>query len=163
MISDSGVIDISDAVFDGAVCSEVFEHLWDPLSAARELPRVLKPSATLVVTVPNFGYFAWRLLAFLRAQAPLEPESPTNRYCGVHIRFFSKLMLSRLLHDAGFKSVKVYGWCGCSIWPIFRCAGPFGKLSDWVDRYIPSVYHLRFLSSKWPNVFVERLRVIAIK
>jgi SAM-dependent methyltransferase len=162
-IHDDGKVELPDSSCDGAVCSEVLEHLWDPLAAARELHRVLEPGGTLVVTVPNFGYFAWRLLALLRAQVPLEPESPQNRYRGVHIRFFSQLILKRLLYDAGFKSVEVHGWCGCSIWHVFRCAGPFGRISDWADRNLPSFFHLRFLAKVWPNIFAERLRVIAIK
>jgi SAM-dependent methyltransferase len=162
-ILDGGQVGLPDTSCDGAVCSEVLEHLWDPLAAAKELHRVLEPGGTLVVTVPNFGYFAWRLLALLRAQVPLEPETPKNRYRGVHIRFFSQLLLTRLLLDAGFKSVEVHGWCGCSIWHVFRCAGPFGKISDWMDRHLPSGLHFRFLAKLWPNVFAERLRMIAVK
>jgi len=113
--------------------------------------------------VPNFGYFPWRLLALLRAQVPLEPETDQNRYKGVHIRFFSKLLLKRLLIDAGFRSVKVHGWCGGSIWHVFRCAGPFGKISDWADAHLPAALRFQFLAKIWPNFFAERLRVVAIK
>jgi SAM-dependent methyltransferase len=160
-ISDKGIIEIPDGACDGAVCCEVFEHLWDPLAAAKELHRVIEPGGVLVATVPNFGYFAWRLLALLRAQVPLEPES--DRYRGVHIRFFSLLMFKRLLQDAGFKEVKIYGWCNCSIWHVFRCAGPFGIISDWADKNVPAPFRLKFLESLWPNVFAERLRAVAIK
>lgn len=161
MISDNGKTEIPDGSCDGAVCSEVFEHLWDPLAAAKELHRVLEPGGMLVATVPNFGYFPWRLLALLRAQVPLEPE--TDRYRGVHLRFFSLLMFRRLLQDAGFKEVKIYGWCDCSVWHVFRCAGPFGKISDWAAKRIPAPLHLKFLMGVWPNLFAERLRAVAIK
>src|SRR5689334_20520884 len=66
--ADNGAVPLPASSFDGAVCSEVFEHLFDPLSAAREINRVLKPGGVLVATVPNFGYHAFRMLAFLRAQ-----------------------------------------------------------------------------------------------
>ncbi len=161
LISDTGAVDLPNAACDGAVCSEVFEHLWDPLAAAKELHRVLEPGGTLIATVPNFGYFAWRLLALLRAQVPLEPEN--DRYRGVHIRFFSQLMFQRLLLDAGFREVKVYGWAGCSLWHVFRCAGPFGKISDWADHHVPGPLHFKFLGNLWPNVFAERLRAVAVK
>ena len=160
-ISDRGTVNVPDGSCDGAVCSEVFEHLWDPLAAAKELHRVLEPGGVLVATVPNFGYFAWRLLALLRAQVPLEPEF--DRYRGVHIRFFSRLMFKRLFLDAGFKEVKVYGWAGGSVWHVFRCAGPIGKISDWADKHVPAPLHLKFLGKLWPNVFAERLRAVAIK
>jgi len=102
-------------------------------------------------------------LALLRAQVPLEPDTPQNRYKGVHIRFFSKLMLERLLTDAGFNSVKVHGWCGGSVWHIFRCAGPLGKISDWADTHFPEILRFQFLAKVWPNVCAERLRIVAVK
>lgn len=46
--------------FDVIVCSEVLEHLaWDK-KALFELKRVLKPSGTLLITVPNLNFpFLW--------------------------------------------------------------------------------------------------------
>jgi SAM-dependent methyltransferase len=160
LIEDSR-IPIETASCDGAVCSEAFEHMWDPLAAAKELHRVLTPGGVLVATVPNFGYHAWRLLALLRAQVPMEPD--IDRFRGVHIRFFSALMFRRLFLDAGFKEVKVYGWCYGNVWNVFRCAGPIGKISDWSDRNMPRPLKLEFLGKVWPNVFAERLRAVAVK
>lgn len=162
-ISDDGSVSLPDASCDGAVISEVFEHLWDPLSAARELCRVLEPGGMLIATVPNFGYLPWRMLALLRAQVPLEPPSHENRYRGVHIRFFSKFLLTRLLRDAGFREVKVYGWCGSSIWHVLWAAGPLARIGEWASRNLPAPFHLSFLGRIWPNVFAERLRAVAVK
>jgi SAM-dependent methyltransferase len=162
-IQADGQVELADQSCDGAVCSEVLEHLWDPLAAAKEINRVLEPGGVLVVTVPNFGYLPWRLLALLRAQVPLEPETPQNRYRGVHIRFYSKLMLTRLLRDAGFREIKVYGWCGCSIWHVFWAAGHLAQISNWADRNLPAPLHLPFLERMWPNVVAQRLRVVAVK
>jgi ubiquinone/menaquinone biosynthesis C-methylase UbiE len=45
--------------FDHVICSEVLEHLYDPLPAIREAYRVLKPSGSYLVTVPHpFGEMA---------------------------------------------------------------------------------------------------------
>jgi SAM-dependent methyltransferase len=162
-IADNGTVDLPDGTCDGAVCSEVFEHLWDPLAAAKELNRILSPGGVLMVTVPNFGYLAWRFLAFLRAQVPLEPESKENRYRGVHIRFFSQLMLIRLLRDAGFREIKIYGWCGGSIWDVFIATGKFSIITTWAHRFLPSALHFTFLARIWPNVFAQRLRAVAVK
>jgi len=159
----SGRVELPDSSCDGAVCSEVLEHLWDPLAAVKEIYRTLEPGGILVVTVPNFGYLPWRMLAFLRAQVPLEPETPENRFRGVHIRFFSKLMLTRLLREAGFREVKVCGWCGSNIWHIFWCAGPLGTIAELASSHLPTPFHLSFLGRLWPNVFSERLRAVAIK
>jgi 2-polyprenyl-6-hydroxyphenyl methylase/3-demethylubiquinone-9 3-methyltransferase len=157
-------IEAPDAAFNGAVCVEVFEHLFDPLAAARELYRVLEPGGVVVLTVPNFGYHEFRLMALLRAQVPSEPEDPTrNRYNGVHIRFFSKLTLTRLLRDAGFEEVRVGSFDDSSVWDIFRAGGPLSAVSAFARRHFPSFLHLRFLEDVWPNVFAKRLRAVARK
>lgn len=41
-----------DKSFDVILCSEVFEHLPDPLSALKEFSRLLKPGGILIVTAP---------------------------------------------------------------------------------------------------------------
>jgi SAM-dependent methyltransferase len=41
-----------DAVFDGALCLNVLEHVKDPFCAAREIARVMKPGARLYCVVP---------------------------------------------------------------------------------------------------------------
>jgi len=41
-----------DASFDAILCSEVFEHLPDPLKALAEFGRLLKPGGKLIVTAP---------------------------------------------------------------------------------------------------------------
>lgn len=162
--SDKGTIDSPSNAFDGTTCIEVFEHLFDPLQSARELHRVLKPGGVLVATVPNFGYHAWRLLALLRAQVPSEPENKnTNRHNGVHIRFFSRLMLRRLLGDAGFTNITVGSFDDSSVWDVFKAAGHLGQVSDFARKHFPSPIHLRFLQDAWPNVFAMRLRAVAYK
>jgi hypothetical protein len=103
-------------------------------------------------------------MAFLRAQVPLEPEDPKrDRYRGVHIRFFSKLMLRRLLRDAGFVNIKVGSFDNASVWDVFMAMGHFGHITAFARRHIPSFLHLRFLQDVWPNVFALRLRAVAWK
>ena len=161
---NTGAVPLPSASFDSAVCSEVFEHLFDPLSAAKELQRLLKPGGILIATVPNFGYHTWRALALLRAQVPLEPEDVKNdRYKGVHIRFFSKLMFKRLLRDAGFVDIQIGSFGYSSVWDIFQAMGHFGYISKFADKYLPAPFHLRFLADVWPNVFASRLRAVARK
>jgi SAM-dependent methyltransferase len=160
----SGSLDCPADSFDGATCVEVFEHLFDPLAAAREIHRTLKPGGVLVATVPNFGYHAWRMLALLRAQVPLEPEKPLeNRFKGVHIRFFSKRVLKRLLSDAGFSNIRIGSFGEASVWDVFQATGPFAVITSFARKHFPPFARLTFLQDVWPNVFAERLRAVAWK
>lgn len=44
---------LPDASFDAGLSTQVLEHVTDPLAALRELARVLRPGATLVLTCPG--------------------------------------------------------------------------------------------------------------
>lgn len=48
-------IPVADNTFDFVLCTQVLEHVPDPLAAVREAHRVLKPSGQLLLTVPQ-GY-----------------------------------------------------------------------------------------------------------
>jgi SAM-dependent methyltransferase len=52
IISDITCIPVSDESFDAIICIEVLEHLPDPLSAIKELMRILKKGGTLIITAP---------------------------------------------------------------------------------------------------------------
>ena len=50
--ADATSLPFESAVFDGAICSEVAEHVPDDRAVVAELARVLRPGGVLVFTVP---------------------------------------------------------------------------------------------------------------
>lgn len=47
----------SDGYFDAVICIQVLEHVENPLLAAKEIIRVLKPGGSLLVTVPFLAFY----------------------------------------------------------------------------------------------------------
>jgi SAM-dependent methyltransferase len=54
IISSALDLPFQPAIFDTVVCTEVLEHVPDPLRALKEMNRVLKPGGSLVLTVPLY-------------------------------------------------------------------------------------------------------------
>jgi len=52
IVSDIVNIPRPDQSFDAILCTEVFEHIPDPISAIREFSRLLKPGGVLIITAP---------------------------------------------------------------------------------------------------------------
>jgi SAM-dependent methyltransferase len=50
--ADAAVLPFRDAAFDGVVCAELLEHVYDPRRVIQEVRRVLKPGGRLVITAP---------------------------------------------------------------------------------------------------------------
>jgi len=52
IVSDITNIPVADKSFDVIMCTEVFEHIPDPISAIKEFSRILRPSGSLIITAP---------------------------------------------------------------------------------------------------------------
>lgn len=51
-VSDITAIPVPDATFDAALCTEVLEHVPDPVAAVNEFARIIKPGGRLLLTAP---------------------------------------------------------------------------------------------------------------
>jgi SAM-dependent methyltransferase len=85
---------------DYAVCSEVLEHLDDPLSFLRNAAALMSPGCTLIVTVPG------------------GPMSAFDRHIG-HRKHYSVAELRSLLEQGGF-SVKTVMAAGFPFFNLYR-------------------------------------------
>lgn len=95
---------LDPASLDGAVCSEVLEHLFDPLLVHREVHRCLKRGAPYLVSTPNFSHLDhffthnWEVL-----------YNPAESHRVEHIRWYDNNTHRRDLETCGFM---VYENCG---------------------------------------------------
>jgi ubiquinone/menaquinone biosynthesis C-methylase UbiE len=87
---------LPDASFDVVATSDVIEHVRDPLSFARELRRVLKPSGVAVVSTPSTDSWSARLLGRRWMEYKVE-----------HLFYFNRPSLERALLAAGFEHVAI--------------------------------------------------------
>ncbi|MCD6403768.1 MAG: class I SAM-dependent methyltransferase [Nanoarchaeota archaeon] len=102
--------------FDVITMTEVIEHLFDPLSVLKKLRGKLKRGGYLILSTPNTFSLKYRLM-FLLGRNIFACQSP------LHIRFFSKNILKRLLDQAGFVADK---WNSFSWLPLSNKL--FGKV-----------------------------------
>lgn len=160
---DSERFPLENDFFNGATCIEVFEHLFDPLHAAREIFRVLAPGSMLVTSVPNFGYFGDRVEAFLRGRTRSCPFDPSNPWAGAHIRFFNLSSFKKMLQTAGFEIIAVHPEGNCSIFDVMWAVAKLGGLSSWLKTNIPGPLRLRFLENLFPGVFAQHIAIVARK
>ncbi|OPX23299.1 MAG: hypothetical protein B1H02_05110, partial [Candidatus Latescibacteria bacterium 4484_107] len=97
VVGDAYHLPFAPGAFDGAVLSEVAEHLEDPDRALEEIAGRLKTGGRLVVTVPNNEQIRWHLCIHCNRLTP----------ANAHIRSFTEKTLIAALEDHGFTVLKV--------------------------------------------------------
>lgn len=84
---DIEALPFDDSVFSMAVCTEVLEHVPDPVAALAEIRRVLRPGGTLVGSVPARSAI-WKLRFLSRSHPGDEPFH--NEYLPHEVRALLK-------------------------------------------------------------------------
>lgn len=99
-------LDFKDEAFDGILCSSVIEYVKDPDSVFSEFSRLLKPSGTLILSVPN-RYSIMRMIqkAYKKIMSKMGIE--TFAYLSVSLHEFSKDEIQKTLKTAGLELVEV--------------------------------------------------------
>lgn len=116
-VSDVLAIPVLNASFDAVLCTEVLEHVPEPVAAVRELSRILAPGGRLILTAP------------LGSGIHQEPF----HFYGGYTAFWYK----RFLDDAGFENIVVTANEGTlrhiaqETIRFVRLTRPFGLQAPW--------------------------------
>jgi SAM-dependent methyltransferase len=94
-----------DNMFDGAILSEILEHVDDDVRGLREVYRVLKPGGIVAITVPNANYPFWWDPINRTLENVLHTHIQNGPLAGIwanHVRLYTREALRRAVEAAGF-------------------------------------------------------------
>lgn len=90
--------------FDGVVCSEVLEHLWDLRVVNKEVKRLLKTTGVYIMSTPNFDHLDYMLTHYRGLLF-----NPEESHLFEHIRQYNYDVHKRHLTEAGFNILDYTG------------------------------------------------------
>jgi 2-polyprenyl-3-methyl-5-hydroxy-6-metoxy-1,4-benzoquinol methylase len=102
---------LDDETFDAILFGDVLEHLRDPLHSLRSSMKHLRPSGTVVISVPNIAHADVKI-ALIQGKFPYRESGLLD---STHIHFFTKESLLELLKQAGLVATEL---CRVSV-PVF--------------------------------------------
>ncbi len=133
-----------DSQYDSVVAGDILEHVVEPHLLLSDLATKVRPGGQLLVSVPNFGHWYPRTRIAV-GKFDYDQRGPLDRG---HIRFFTRDMIERLMHDCGLKVIET------------RIVGtPFDTFSDYAGqslrgRMMRGVERTdRGLVRAWPRMF----------
>jgi ubiquinone/menaquinone biosynthesis C-methylase UbiE len=137
LVCDITDIPEPDASFDAILCSEVFEHLPDPLKALDEFARLLKPGGKLILTAP---------FASLVHFAPYHFASGFSRYWYEHHLPIRGFEIQELTANGD--------WFACLKQELLRLPSMARRSGDkfWPFAYIPATVGLVYFALQRPRV-----------
>jgi ubiquinone/menaquinone biosynthesis C-methylase UbiE len=95
-----------DNYFDGVILSEILEHIDDDVRGLKEVFRVLKPGASVAITVPNANYpFLWDPInkTLERVFKTKIRKGPLSGIWANHVRLYTLEELRKAVTAAGFE------------------------------------------------------------
>jgi 2-polyprenyl-3-methyl-5-hydroxy-6-metoxy-1,4-benzoquinol methylase len=104
----------ADASFDLVICSEVLEHIFDPMIVTKEIRRLIKPTGTYILSTPNHNFIDHHFRGFEQIV-----YNTTESWRKEHIHQYTIEAHNEMLTKGGFKIQKYVGadahlsvfWC----------------------------------------------------
>lgn len=97
--------DMEDLRFDIVISTEVIEHLYNPRAYVQLIRNILPNNGVVIISTPYHGYLKNLALALTNKM----DSHFAVLWDGGHIKFWSKLTLTKLLSEFGFDVVKFKG------------------------------------------------------
>ena len=101
--------------FDVIILADILEHLTHPEKILKQLPKISAPHATIIISVPNIIH---QSVLINLLQRKWEYQS-TGIMDNTHLRFFSKISISKLITNSGFKINKIISTTKNEKLPLF--------------------------------------------
>lgn len=100
---------------DAIVSVATIEHVLNPYIVLDELYRIAKSGATLICSVPNYGYIKHRVSLLFGNLPKTGTDEPienwrTAGWDGMHLHTFTQTAFAILLRDCGWEPVSWTGW-----------------------------------------------------
>ncbi|MEW8626793.1 MAG: glycosyltransferase [Candidatus Thiodiazotropha sp.] len=96
---DNWLKSLGDEPFDIITCADILEHLRDPISVLKKLPKYLKQNGRLLASLPNGAHAALRL-ELLEGRFTYEDTGLLDR---THLHLFTYNSLRELFVRSGFR------------------------------------------------------------
>ncbi len=134
LVSDCNPIPLEDGVADLTICTEVLEHVPDPVKFLKELSRITRSEGILLLTVPD-----GRSEALLAATAPDDYFDEPN-----HIRVFDEESFEALVLECGLTIVdhRFHG-----------CFSTFHLLLSWLTKEDSDEASPNLMAQHWAGLW----------
>ena len=90
--------------FDCLLFADILEHLKDPLTVLKKTRKLLKPTGTLIASIPNVQYLGV-VSQLIEGNWTYQDEGILDR---THLRFFTYHEIEKLFTDAGYEIIQVH-------------------------------------------------------
>lgn len=127
---------IKPNIFDGAVCTEVLEHVLDETVLLKQLHSILKKNGWVIISVPTVSLKNYFDMRHIKKDIFLSPTEHIREFTYYNLPWFDSKMvlindLEKKFREVGFKVEKRYG-VGFNL-PLFITQFKIGQV---IDKFI---------------------------